>query len=96
MIDKDTRVVAIKRQISTDLGGEIAILHLDSGVYYSLNEAGARIWALIQGSRLVSDVLVTLVNDYEVAPQIVERDLFSFLEELRDENLIRVENGSHA
>ena len=95
MIKKDTRVIAIKKQISTDLGGEVAILHLESGVYYSLNEVGARIWAFIQQSRSVNEVLAALANRYKVESKEIEPDLFAFLEDLRVANLILVENGSH-
>ena len=94
MIDKDSRVVAIKKQISTELGGEVAILHLDSGIYYSLNEVGAGIWAFIQRSRSVNEILTALSNRYKVTPKECERDLFVFLEDLQAENLIQVENGS--
>lgn len=95
MITKDSRVVATKKQLSTDLGGEIAILHLEGGIYYSLNEVGAKIWALIQEPRSVQEVLAIMLDEYEVAAEECERDLFAILEVLRDENLIQVENGSH-
>ena len=94
MIDKHTRVVAIKKQISTDLGGEVAVLHLESGIYYSLNAVGARIWTFIQNSRTVDDVLVDLAEAYKVAPREIRPELIAFLEDLRAENLILVENVS--
>ncbi len=40
----EARVVVSSNQISTDLGDEIAILNLDSGVYYGLSDVGACIW----------------------------------------------------
>lgn len=96
MITKESYVVAVRDQVSTDLGGEVAILHLTTGVYYSLNEVGARVWDLIQESQPVGNVLETLLDEYEVAPEDCERHLLTILEELREEKLIKVENGSHS
>lgn len=96
MITKDSRIVAIKKQVSTDLGGEVAILQLRSGIYYSLNEVGARIWELVQEPHSVNDILSALLDEYEVAPEECERDLLGILEELQAEKLIQVENGSHS
>jgi hypothetical protein len=94
MITKESTVTAVKDQVSTNLGGEVAVLHLVSGVYYSLNEVGARIWELIQESQPVGQILATLLEEYDVAADVCERHLLAILEELRKEKLIRVENGS--
>ena len=96
MITKDSIVVAVRAHVSTDLGGEVAILHLTSGVYYSLNEVGARVWDLIQESRSVGNVLDALLEEYDVAAEDCQRHLVAILEELQEENLIQVKNGTHS
>ena len=48
-------VVAAPRQVSSDLRGEAAILQLESGVYYTLNAVGARVWTLLQQPQRVDD-----------------------------------------
>ena len=94
MITKESTVTAVKDQVSTNLGGEVAILHLVGGVYYSLNEVGARIWELIQESQPVGHILATLLEEYDVPADVCEHHLLAILEELRKEKLIQVENGS--
>jgi hypothetical protein len=83
-------VVAAKDQISCDLGGEAAILNLESGVYYGLDAIGARIWGLIQVPRTVKDIRDVLLNEYDVEPERCEQDLLELLQQLAAEGLIEV------
>lgn len=94
MITKNSHVVAVQEQVSTDLGGEVAILHLQSGIYYSLNETGARVWDLIQETQSVSAVLAALLDEYDVAEDDCERYVLALLNDLHAEKLIQVRNGA--
>jgi hypothetical protein len=84
-------VVAAKDQVSSDLGGEVAILDLKAGVYYGLDAVGARIWSLIQEPRTVNEIRDILLEEYEVEPERCERDLLVLLQSLADEGIIEVE-----
>jgi hypothetical protein len=83
--------VAAKNQVSSDLGGEVAILDLKAGVYYGLDAVGARIWSLIQEPRTVNEIRNILLEEYEVEPERCERDLLVLLQRLANEGLIEVE-----
>ena len=83
--------MAAKDQVSSDLGGEVAILDLKAGVYYGLDAVGARIWSLIQEPRTVNEIRNILLEEYEVEPERCERDLLVLLQRLADEGLIEVE-----
>lgn len=88
-------VVAAKDQVSSDLGGEVAILDLRSSTYYGLEEVGARVWSLIQEEpRTVEEIRNVLLSEYEVEPDRCERDLFALLQRLADEGLIEVRHGT--
>ncbi len=86
----NSNVVAGKDQVSSDLGGEVAILHLKAGTYYGLDVVGARIWGLIQEPRIVKAIRDVLVSEYEVDPARCEGDLIALLQRLSDEGLIEV------
>jgi len=85
-------VVAAEGQVSSDLGGEAAILDLQGGTYYGLDAVGARIWSLIQQPKIVEEIRNTLVSEYEVNQDRCERDLIALLQRLADEGLIEVRN----
>lgn len=69
MVSNCSRVVATKEQVSSVLAGEAVILDLKSGVYYGLNDVGARIWNLLQEPRKVDEIRDTLLAEYSVEPE---------------------------
>jgi hypothetical protein len=85
-------VVLSGDQVSSDLGGDAVILHLRSGVYYSLDAVGGRIWNLLREPTSVGDLRDTLLDEYEVDADRCERELLALLQELASEGLIEVSN----
>ena len=87
----DTSVVAISaRQISSAMGAEQAILQLDSGKYFGLNPVGARVWQLAAEPRKVSEILATLLAEYEVPADRCRADLLALLQKLQAAGLVEV------
>lgn len=93
MVSRNSTVVATRDQVSSDLKGEVAILDLKAGVYYGLDEVGARIWNLLQEPKIVSEIRNTLLEEYDVEPDRCERDLLALLQRLADEGLVEVEDA---
>ena len=91
-----TKVVAARSQVSSDLGGEVAILDLEAGKYYGLDDVGARIWDLIQEPKTVGEIRDILTSEYEVDPYRCERDLIALLQKLADEALIEISDEAPA
>jgi hypothetical protein len=89
-ISERSTVIAAKDQVSSDLGGEVAILDLTGGVYYGLDEVGARIWELIQEPIAVDQIQATLVEEYAADRTRIRRDVLAFLQRLADEELVEV------
>ena len=87
-------VVAARDQVSSDLGGEVAILNLRAGMYYGLDDVGARVWQLLQEPTVVGDIQATIVREYEVEPTRAREDVLALLKQMAEEGLIEVEDGS--
>ena len=90
--DKATVVVS-KEQLSSDLGGEAAILNLKNNVYYGLNSVGARVWTLIQQPRTVAELRDILAAEYDVATPRLESDLLELLSDLAGKELVEITTG---
>lgn len=86
-------VVAARDQVSSDLGGEVAILNLRAGMYYGLDDVGARVWQLLQEPTVVGDIQATIAQEYEVEPTRAREDVLALLKQMADEGLIEVEDG---
>jgi hypothetical protein len=95
-LSERSTVVAIRDQVSSDLGGEVAILDLAGGVYYGLDTVGARVWELVQEPIEVSQIQEIIVDEYDADRARVERDVLVFLERLADEGLVEVRGEASA
>jgi hypothetical protein len=58
------------------------------GTALPVNESGARIWALCDGTRSVDDIVEALVSYYEAPRSEVDRDAREFLEKLVSHGLL--------
>jgi len=87
-LDLNTRLKCCDGQMTADLGGELAILNLKTGVYFGLNSVGARIWSLLAETRTVREIRDLILMEYEVEPSDCERDLIKLLGELARYELV--------
>jgi Coenzyme PQQ synthesis protein D (PqqD) len=89
-------VSATQGQISSDLAGEAVILDLASGVYYGLNEVGARIWHLIQSPQTIGAIRHILLQEYDVDDEVCTQDLLQLLQELQTAGLLYISHETSA
>jgi Coenzyme PQQ synthesis protein D (PqqD) len=89
-------VSATQGQVSSDLAGEAVILDLASGVYYGLNEVGARIWHLIQQPQTIQAIQHALLQEYDVDAEVCTQDLLQLLQELQAAGLLQISHETPA
>jgi Coenzyme PQQ synthesis protein D (PqqD) len=85
--------------IHETIDGEVIVINLASGNYYSVKGAGADVWDVIQASPGAdrSTIAAVVAARFGRASEDVERDIAGFLEELEQEELVAVgENGTVA
>ena len=93
MLTDDSLVKASGDQVSSEVDGEMVSVNLKSGVYYSLNAVGSRIWQLVQEPSSVRDIRETIVEEYEVEAERCGRDVLRLLNELAAKGLIEVDGA---
>lgn len=89
-ISTETTVVASADHLAAAVGDETVIMGVEDGVYYGLNEVGARVWSLIQQPQTVAVVRDVLLAEYDVAPEVCTRELLDLLQQLAAQGLIDV------
>src|SRR5687767_14411248 len=89
-VTQHSTVVASERQVSSDLGGEAVILHLESGVYHGLNAVGAAVWGLLREPRAVEEIQEAILAEFAVDAERCQRDLIALLRQFEAEGLIEV------
>ena len=69
---------------------EAVVVLPDKGQVKVLNEVGAHIWSLADGSRSVSEIVAAVCREYDVSPATAEADTLKFLTELQRKGLIKI------
>ncbi|MEO8084724.1 MAG: PqqD family protein [Ardenticatenales bacterium] len=70
------------------IDGELIIIRLSDGTYYSMDNVGARVWELIDRQHDLAAVIETIAAWYDVPIDRVGRDTTPVVEELLAERLI--------
>lgn len=84
-------IAASPHQVCCDLKREAIILNLKSGKYYGLDDVGARVWALIQQPRSVSEIRDILMSEFHVEPAVCELDLITLVRSLVNSGLVDIQ-----
>lgn len=74
----------------TDLDGEKVMMNLDKGQYFMMNKIGSRIWGIIEQPIKVSEIINTLMNEYDVDKKTCEDAVTDFLGRLNNADLISI------
>lgn len=90
MITDDSLIVTSTAQVSADIGGEVAVLSTESGIYYGLDAVGARIWELVRTPITVADLKQRLLSEFDVDEGRLSADLRSLLLDLLSHRLVEV------
>lgn len=62
------------------LDGNQVMMHLNAEMYYGLNPIAKRIWEIIDQPRELDQIVLTLMDEYEVDYDQCVRDVTVFLE----------------
>ena len=90
-ITLDTRIERDPTHVAALTGErELAVMSIEQGAYYGLNEVATRIWQLVDRPRTVASVCAALQDEYEIDRASCERDVLACLATLQAEGLVRV------
>jgi len=70
------------------IDGELIIIRLSDGTYYSMDNVGTQVWELLERGHALPAVIATLAAWYGVAADRVERDAAALVDELLAERLV--------
>ena len=75
MLNLDS-IVSYREDIdTTDIDGDKVMMDLEKGQYFALNSVGSRIWEEIQSPVKISEVVNTLLSEYDVDRETCEKSL---------------------
>jgi len=75
------------------IDGEVVVVNLDNGTYYSFDGVGGQIWELLGEGATLDALQARLAAHYQGVPAQIADSVARFLARLRDEGLVRVGDG---
>jgi hypothetical protein len=88
-------VVIDDKAVFRELDGEMVILNLDTGIYFGLDEVGTRMWMLLREHASLSQVVESLIAEYDAPRNALESDLLQLARQLTSHGLARVQRQGH-
>jgi hypothetical protein len=87
-LDPTTRLQRSPNATFQVVADEAILIHLQTGVYYSLNEVGTAFWQLLDGQHSLDDCAAHIAAEYSAPVETVLADLDELAGELAKEGLI--------
>jgi hypothetical protein len=78
--------------MSEEIEGEVIIINLATGTYYSLRDVAADVWNLVQEGSTAGHISLSLQSRYEGQPAVILNGVRGLLAELVSEELVAVTN----
>ena len=89
-IDGQTRLQRDTEQQFTYIDNEVVMLSLKQGEYYGLDSVGTRIWELLENEQTFSQLIASLMEEFEVEEHLCRVDTMEYLETLYEKELLIV------
>ena len=89
-INESTTVKQNPNMLTTPMDGEIVMMSVQHGKYYSIGKTGVAIWEEIGDGSSIQDVVNRLCERYEVDADICKRDVITFVEKMAAKEIVLV------
>ena len=80
--------------VNETIDGEVVILNLERGHYYSLTSVGMEIWTLIERQASLAEILGVLGERYDHDPEQLRQSVVDLVAEFEREELVQPANGA--
>jgi hypothetical protein len=88
MFDRSTVLRRAEHHVSAPLEESLAMMDIDAGKYYLLDNIAAFVWARLAVPTSVGDLVTALCSRYDVTAERCEADVLPFLRQLHERGLV--------
>ena len=74
--------------VARELDGDMVLLDIESGLYFSLNKVGARLWSHLLDGATLATARDGMLNEFDVEAAVLEADILGLVNQLQDAKLI--------
>ena len=91
LLSLNTKVAVPENILTQNVRGESVLLNLNNECYFGLDKVGTRMWATLSQSESIQAAHEILIEQYEVAPDVLQNDLMNFIEKMVKHGLLAVD-----
>lgn len=84
----DTLLIAKIEVIDCDIGGDRALLHIETNTYFTVNETASEIWIALSEPRTVDQLVGVVTEKFEVDEAQCRADVEALLSAMLEANII--------
>ncbi|MFC1888924.1 PqqD family protein [Thermodesulfobacteriota bacterium] len=77
-----------KEYVWKEVGGQVVILHLDSGSYFSLNPTGSLVWKGVMEPVSLDRIVQRLCSSFQVDEETSRKDAEEIIQKFLDKEMI--------
>ena len=82
--------------IQETIDGEVVIVNMETGTYYSLTEQAAEIWALIEAGANFQEITGQFSQRYQGDPQAIQLAIEQWVVQLQQEGIVLLESSPNS
>lgn len=87
-MDNENKPVRRSDLVWREIDGEVVIISPDNKAIHTLNDAGSRIWTLINGDSDVNTITAILCREFDEKEEDIKKDIYEYLNNLKQLNLL--------
>lgn len=93
-VDLATIVARSAEVIFTEVNGDVTMMSVQNGKYYSLPSVGAHIWRILDEPASVAEICDRLMTQYRVDGDRCKLEVLTFVRQLADQGIVCVTDGA--
>jgi hypothetical protein len=75
--------------VAREVGGEMVLLDLNSGLYFGLDPVGSRIWdRLCTGDASIAELTDVIEEEFDAPRERIEQDIAALIDQLVERQLV--------
>jgi len=89
-VNADTIITRGQKHVETVADGEVVLMHIDTGRFFTLSGTGRRAWELMAEPTSVDAIVARLTDEYDVDDATCRAEIFALCRQLEAGALIDV------
>lgn len=89
-MSSDVSYIAQPDVVDCDIGGDRALLHLQTNTYFTMNGTASALWLALSDPKTVSDLVNVVTEQFDVSADQCRGDVEALVTQMIDANVIRI------